>query len=329
MWFHLRHCHNPISGNCGWRRMYLARDLYFTCRAATCSPSISVWICALFRLLSIRKPFAGRPRTTKENSFHATQDSVKLVVDHRDAHNNSGRCGLATRVAADFPTTLIPHPFSFNALPADLLRMKKVIHSLLLAIVASAMLPVFASPHEPIGEREAMQIRAVLDTSAAPPETSAAAQTTAQAATSAAETPSTTAAIATSSAAATAATSAAPPSSEAGVTTTHASSAPDSTTPGPAVTSVLATATNAAGQIVTSYIVSTPTVSSAAPPPTDTSSDSDGGGLSTGSIVGLSVSGGIAALGIICFFVWKFTRKRFADFDDSTSDYVSVSYGLI
>lgn len=208
--------------------------------------------------------------------------------------------------------------------------MKKATHSLLLAIVASAiLLPVFASHHEPIGVREAIQIRAVLApaTSADSPETSAAAETTAQAATSAAQSPSTTAAIATSSAAATAATS--PPS--AGETTTHASSASASasTPPGAAVTSVLATATNAAGQVVTSYIVSTPTVSSAAPPPTGTSNGSDSGGLSTGSIIGLSVSGGIAALGIIGFFIWKFTRKRFADFDDSTSDYVSVSYGLM
>ena len=207
--------------------------------------------------------------------------------------------------------------------------MKKTTHSLLLAIVASAiLLPVCASHHEPIGVREAIQIRAVLApaTSADSPETSAAAETTAQAATSAAQSPSTTAAIATSSAAATAATS--PPS--AGETTTHASSASASasTPPGAAVTSVLATATNAAGQVVTSYIVSTPTVSSAAPPPTGTSNGSDSG-LSTGSIIGLSVSGGIAALGIIGFFIWKFTRKRFADFDDSTSDYVSVSYGLM
>lgn len=43
-----------------------------------------------------------------------------------------------------------------------------------------------------------------------------------------------------------------------------------------------------------------------------------GGGLGTGSIVGMSVAGGVAVIGIIAFFVWKFTRKRFADFDDST-----------
>jgi hypothetical protein len=31
----------------------------------------------------------------------------------------------------------------------------------------------------------------------------------------------------------------------------------------------------------------------------------------------MSVAGGVALIGIIAFFVWKFTRKRFSDFDDS------------
>ncbi|KAF9466583.1 hypothetical protein BDZ94DRAFT_1251288 [Collybia nuda] len=31
----------------------------------------------------------------------------------------------------------------------------------------------------------------------------------------------------------------------------------------------------------------------------------------------MSVAGGIAVIGIIGFFVWKFTRKRFSDFDDN------------
>jgi hypothetical protein len=48
------------------------------------------------------------------------------------------------------------------------------------------------------------------------------------------------------------------------------------------------------------------------PPPSDSS------GLGTGSIIGLSVAGGVALIGIIAFFVWKFTRKQ-KDFDDSTS----------
>jgi hypothetical protein len=44
------------------------------------------------------------------------------------------------------------------------------------------------------------------------------------------------------------------------------------------------------------------------PPPTS-------GGSKTGKIVGLSVCGGLAVLGIVGFIVWKFTRKRFNDDD--------------
>ncbi|KAE9405174.1 hypothetical protein BT96DRAFT_916348 [Gymnopus androsaceus JB14] len=63
---------------------------------------------------------------------------------------------------------------------------------------------------------------------------------------------------------------------------------------------------------------STSSSSSSSTSGADTSSNSDGSsGLGTGSIVGLSVAGGIAALGIVGFFVWKFTRKRFSDFDDT------------
>lgn len=62
----------------------------------------------------------------------------------------------------------------------------------------------------------------------------------------------------------------------------------------------------------------TTTSSSTSASPTQTGGgNSDSGGLSTGSIIGMSVAGGVAVIGIIAFFVWKFTRKRFADFDDS------------
>lgn len=62
----------------------------------------------------------------------------------------------------------------------------------------------------------------------------------------------------------------------------------------------------------------TTTSSSTSASPTQTSGgSSDSGGLGTGSIVGMSVAGGVAVIGIIAFFVWKFTRKRFADFDDN------------
>ncbi|KAG2750139.1 hypothetical protein P692DRAFT_20848651 [Suillus brevipes Sb2] len=68
---------------------------------------------------------------------------------------------------------------------------------------------------------------------------------------------------------------------------------------------------------ITSTIVITPT-SSASPSSTESStSGSSSSGLGTGSIVGLSVAGGVAVIGIISFFIWKFTRKRFADFDDN------------
>jgi len=40
-------------------------------------------------------------------------------------------------------------------------------------------------------------------------------------------------------------------------------------------------------------------------------------GISTGSIIGMSVAGGVAILGIVAFLIWKLTRKRFASFDDN------------
>ncbi|KAF8121765.1 hypothetical protein EV363DRAFT_1184223 [Boletus edulis] len=183
------------------------------------------------------------------------------------------------------------------------------------------LLPVFASQGEPIGEPQRIQIRALIgpvstaDTtteSTAPP-----AATTTTPTTSAAPTlPTTTAVATTTPAAATSNT----PSSAAGATTTHATSAPPSAASSSQQaqpTSVAVATTDSLGQVVTSFIVSTPTLSSALPSHTSSSNDSTGGGLSTGSIVGLSVAGGIAAIGIILFAVWKFTRKRFADFDDN------------
>lgn len=81
------------------------------------------------------------------------------------------------------------------------------------------------------------------------------------------------------------------------------------------------TSTNSAGEVVYSTVVITPTSdpssSSTQSSPTSSSSSDSSSGLGTGSIVGLSVAGGVAVIGIISFFIWKFTRKRFADFDDS------------
>ncbi|EGO25078.1 hypothetical protein SERLADRAFT_369665 [Serpula lacrymans var. lacrymans S7.9] len=80
---------------------------------------------------------------------------------------------------------------------------------------------------------------------------------------------------------------------------------------------VTSASTGANGSTV--FLTLTPT--SSAPASTTSSSGGGGsgssGGLGTGSIIGLSVAGGVAAIGIISFFVWKFTRKRFTDFDDN------------
>lgn len=66
----------------------------------------------------------------------------------------------------------------------------------------------------------------------------------------------------------------------------------------------------------------TPSLSSAsASQSANANQDNDDGGskkVGTSTIVGLSVAGGIALIGIVGFIVWKFTRKRFADdFDDN------------
>lgn len=54
--------------------------------------------------------------------------------------------------------------------------------------------------------------------------------------------------------------------------------------------------------------------SNTGPTPSPTTKDSgendSSSGLGTGSIIGLSVAGGIALLGVMAFFIWKFTRKR-------------------
>jgi len=64
----------------------------------------------------------------------------------------------------------------------------------------------------------------------------------------------------------------------------------------------------------------TPTTTAAATPSATPSANSGGGGssaLGTGPIVGLSVAGGVAVIGIVAFLIWKLTRKRFSDFDDN------------
>jgi hypothetical protein len=176
------------------------------------------------------------------------------------------------------------------------------------------LLPVLASQHEPVEERVAVQIRALIGpetTPAASSESSAAPPTSADPTTSSSSS-SSTAANTTPSAASTSA------SSAAGATTAHATSGAASSTAAATASSVVpTTSTDSAGNVFTTYVTTAPTMSSPPPSHTDGSSSSSSGGLSTGSIIGLSVAGGIAAVGIILFFVWKFTRKRFADFDDN------------
>ncbi|KAG7451375.1 uncharacterized protein BT62DRAFT_1071949 [Guyanagaster necrorhizus] len=87
--------------------------------------------------------------------------------------------------------------------------------------------------------------------------------------------------------------------------------------------------TNNAGEAVTITITSTNTkgsqsetassssASSSSSGSSSSTSSSSSSGVSTGTIIGLSVAGGVALLGIIGFIAWKLTRKRFSDFDDS------------
>ena len=61
--------------------------------------------------------------------------------------------------------------------------------------------------------------------------------------------------------------------------------------------------------VVTVQVSNSNASPTATPPPGDPAASSSSG-LGTGSIIGLSVAGGIALLGIIAFFAWKFTRRR-------------------
>ncbi|KAI9458773.1 hypothetical protein F5148DRAFT_1150955 [Russula earlei] len=104
-------------------------------------------------------------------------------------------------------------------------------------------------------------------------------------------------------------------------TTTTPPNAPASSAgPSSTITSALVT-TNQVGQVITSIIiVSDRQSNSAAPSQTSASSSSSPSGsssVSSSTIIGLSVAAGVAVLGIIGFFVWKFTRKRMGGYDDN------------
>lgn len=74
------------------------------------------------------------------------------------------------------------------------------------------------------------------------------------------------------------------------------------------------------GSVIVTFTLSasdSSTASASASANADSSNKSSSSGISTSTIVGLSVAGGVAVLGIVAFFVWKCTRKRFEDLDDS------------
>jgi len=112
------------------------------------------------------------------------------------------------------------------------------------------------------------------------------------------------------------------PAGQTSTSSTNAGAAAPST-PTSSFTSAVVT-TNQAGQVVTSIVVvaETPPASTAAPSQTSPASGSSGGGggssgISSSTIIGLSVAGGVAVLCIVAFFVWKVTRKRLGNYDNS------------
>lgn len=121
-----------------------------------------------------------------------------------------------------------------------------------------------------------------------------------------------------SSAAATTSSSSSPTPSSASSAAQQSSAPP---TPIPAQNTAVSTSTNPNGLPVTVTITSSsssalPSSPSQGPPPASSGSSSSSS-LGTGSIIGISVAGGIAVIGIVAFIIWKLTRKRFSDFDDS------------
>ncbi|EMD34002.1 hypothetical protein CERSUDRAFT_117521 [Gelatoporia subvermispora B] len=114
--------------------------------------------------------------------------------------------------------------------------------------------------------------------------------------------------------------SSAPPTSSSPPT----SSPPTDTASSTSFTTALSTAlsTNAQGGVQTiTYTVTTPVDTPSASASQSAAADQSGNsskGVSTSTIVGLSVAGGVALIGIVAFVVWKFSKKRFSDdFDDS------------
>lgn len=85
------------------------------------------------------------------------------------------------------------------------------------------------------------------------------------------------------------------------------------------VSSIQSTGSDGLPTVIVVTVVASSASSSSSPTPTSDGqgNSDDSSGLGTGSIIGLSVAGGIALLGIAAFFIWKFTRKRgSATYDD-------------
>ncbi|KAG1726693.1 uncharacterized protein EDB91DRAFT_1165746 [Suillus paluster] len=191
---------------------------------------------------------------------------------------------------------------------------------LLLLVVASCfLLSVAHAPHQQLERRQQTISPPVVVTTTAPtttqttPTPTTTPQTTSTTPTTTSTTPTTTTPAQTTT------TPTTTTSQQQNPPTTTSNTAPTQTTAAPLpVTTSEQVTTNSAGQVITSFVQVTVTSSSATPSSTQSSSSSSSSsGLGTGSIVGLSVAGGVAVIGIVSFFVWKFTRKRFADFDDN------------
>ncbi|KAI0255138.1 hypothetical protein BJV78DRAFT_1181599 [Lactifluus subvellereus] len=191
--------------------------------------------------------------------------------------------------------------------------------------------------HDALGNPPVMKIRQVAaTTAAAAATTSAAAAATTTSAAAAAPTTTTQQQVATTTTAAPAPASSAQPSTTAAAapSTTQQqvpastaqssavqSNAPATTQQQPSPTFTFTSAfvtTKQGGQVVTSVVVISEAPSSSASPSQSAAAANAGSsgssGISSSSIIGLSVAGGVAILGVVGFFVWKFTRKRMNDF---------------
>ncbi|KZT40033.1 hypothetical protein SISSUDRAFT_1060688 [Sistotremastrum suecicum HHB10207 ss-3] len=109
-------------------------------------------------------------------------------------------------------------------------------------------------------------------------------------------------------------------------TSSTSSTSSSSPTPTPTPTDTNTTSESTSESVVTGPSGTSTVVVTETGPPTDTSTspaatssapsdDGSGDGIKTSTIIGLSVAGGVAVLGIVAFIIWKLTRKRFSDFD--------------